>query len=104
MAMDGDIKFRDPAVEEFNTSTLLKQAARQAAKRKYEDFLIVDVDAHHYETESFAEITEYIEDPVLRGIAQAKKGTGAGRPGMSAVVITMSCFLICSATSAACLA
>ena len=32
MAMDGDIKFRDPAVEEFNTSTLLKQAARQAAK------------------------------------------------------------------------
>jgi predicted TIM-barrel fold metal-dependent hydrolase len=82
MAMDGDIKFRDPAVEEFNTSTLLKQAARQAAKRKYEDFLIVDVDAHHYETESFAEITEYIEDPVLRGIAQAKKGTGAGRPGL----------------------
>src|SRR5215469_13932509 len=29
---------------------------------------------------------------------------GAGRPGMSAVVITMSCFLMCSATSAACLA
>ena len=30
--------------------------------------------------------------------------TGALRPGMSAVVITMSCFLMCSATSAACLA
>src|SRR5215471_17472671 len=29
---------------------------------------------------------------------------GAGRPGISAVVITMSCFLMCSATSAACLA
>ena len=27
---------------------------------------------------------------------------GAGRPGMSAVVMTMSCFLMCSATSAAC--
>ena len=29
---------------------------------------------------------------------------GAGRPGISAVVMTMSCFLMCSATSAACLA
>ena len=29
---------------------------------------------------------------------------GAGRPGISAVVITMSCFLTCSATSAACFA
>ena len=28
--------------------------------------------------------------------------TGAGRPGMSAVVITMSCFARCSATSSAC--
>ena len=30
--------------------------------------------------------------------------TGALRPGMSAVVTTMSCVLMCSATSAACLA
>ena len=30
--------------------------------------------------------------------------TGALRPGISAVVMTMSCFLMCSATSAACLA
>ena len=29
---------------------------------------------------------------------------GAGRPGISAVVMTMSCFLMCSAMSAACLA
>src|ERR1700732_139723 len=29
---------------------------------------------------------------------------GAGRPGISAVVMMMSCFLICSAVSAACLA
>ena len=29
---------------------------------------------------------------------------GAGRPGISAVVMTMSCFLMCSATSAACFA
>ena len=29
---------------------------------------------------------------------------GAGRPGIRAVVMTMSCFLTCSAVSAACLA
>lgn len=28
---------------------------------------------------------------------------GAGRPGISAVVMTMSCLAMCSATSAACL-
>ena len=29
---------------------------------------------------------------------------GAGRPGIKAVVMTMSCFLTCSAVNAACLA
>ncbi len=58
--------FRDLAVEEFDTTTLLAHAAQQAIDRRYEDFLIVDVDSHHYETESFQEIAEYIEDPVMR--------------------------------------
>jgi predicted TIM-barrel fold metal-dependent hydrolase len=53
-------------VEEFDTTTLLANAARQARQRRYEDFLIVDVDSHHYENESFAEIAQFIEDPVLR--------------------------------------
>src|SRR5690349_20952678 len=34
----------------------------------------------------------------------AETSFGAGRPGISAVVMTMSCFLMCSAASAACLA
>ena len=55
---------------EFDTKTLLAHANQQAVQRRYEDFFIVDVDAHHYETDSFAEIVEYIEDPVMR--AQAK--------------------------------
>ena len=76
-----DLSFRDPAVEEFNTSTLLKNAAKQARDRKYEDFLIVDVDAHHYETESLSDIVQYIEDPVLRHMA-----TG-GRKGASASMV-----------------
>ena len=60
------ITYRDANIEEFDTPTLLAHAAEQAAKRRYEDFNIVDVDSHHYETESFQQILEYIEDPVLR--------------------------------------
>jgi uncharacterized protein len=58
--------FRDLASEEFDTRTLLRNAAGQAIARKYEDFLIVDADSHHYETEAFKEIAEYIDDPVMR--------------------------------------
>ena len=58
--------FRDLASEEFDTRTLLRNAVDQAIARKYEDFLIVDIDSHHYETEAFAEIAEYIDDPVMR--------------------------------------
>ena len=61
--------FRDLASEEFDTRTLLRNAVDQAIARKYEDFLIVDTDSHHYETEAFKEIAEYIDDPgdALRG-------------------------------------
>jgi uncharacterized protein len=77
-----DPKFRDPAIEEFDTRTLLQAAARQAAQRKYEDFLIVDVDAHHYESESFDQISEYIEDPIIRHAAKAKRSRGGVGPGL----------------------
>src|ERR1700758_3169173 len=71
------ITIRDLSVEEFDTSTLLKHANDQAIQRRYEDFVIVDVDGHHYETSSFAQICEFIEDPVLRD--QAKyQGFGGG--------------------------
>jgi hypothetical protein len=39
--------FRDLAAAEFDTTTLLAHAAEQAIERRYEDFLIVDVDCHH---------------------------------------------------------
>ncbi len=71
---------RDPSVEEFDTRTLLKKAAQQAKNRRYEDLLIVDVDAHHYETESLQQILDYVEDPVLRATAKAKGGVYAGAP------------------------
>lgn len=57
--------------EGLDTRELLAHAARQAEDRRYSEFLIVDVDAHHYETESWAEIAKYIESPVIRHLAGA---------------------------------
>src|SRR6267154_3699142 len=63
--------FRRMAVEEFDTSKLLAHASKQARDRRYDKFPIVDVDSHHYENESLAEILEYMDDPVLRQLALA---------------------------------
>lgn len=73
-------EFRDPASDEFDTRTLLRKAEQQARRKRYDEFLIVDVDAHHYETEHLSEILEYLEDPVLRHETTARfrsRGGGA---------------------------
>ena len=72
------------AVEEFDTSKLLINAARQRDQRKFEDILIIDCDCHHYENESIKDIIEFIEDPVLRRTGQVytSAGTGANSPFM----------------------
>ena len=57
---------RDPKQQKFDTRDLLANAQQQAVDRKYEDFMIIDVDSHHYETRSYKEIFNYIEDPVMR--------------------------------------
>ena len=73
---------RDPAMDEFDTRHLLANAAEQAAARGYDEFLIVDADSHHYETESFSEIAEYITNPVIRDEA---KYQGMARSGIASV-------------------
>jgi predicted TIM-barrel fold metal-dependent hydrolase len=55
----------------FDTRDLLRNARRQAEKRGLDEILVVDVDAHHYETEAWSEIAKYLEDPVLRHLATA---------------------------------
>ena len=57
---------RDPNEDKFDTRRLLAHAQEQAEDRRYEDFMIIDVDSHHYETGSYKEIFQYIEDPVMR--------------------------------------
>lgn len=73
---------RDVANEGFDSSVHLKNAAAQGESRNYDDFMIVDVDAHHYETEAFSEIADYIDDPVLRREA---KFQGMARGGIASM-------------------
>jgi hypothetical protein len=72
--------FRRMSVEEFDTSKLLAHASKQADERGYDKFPIVDVDSHHYESESMQEILEYMDDPVLQQLAksasQSDRSTG----------------------------
>jgi uncharacterized protein len=64
--------------DEFSTPKHLEHASEQARLRNYQDFLIVDVDSHHYENESYAEVFEYIESPVLRREAIESGGRSTG--------------------------
>ncbi len=76
-----DTSFRDLAQAKFHTGTLLANAEKQARERRYDDFMIIDVDSHHYETEAFSEIADFIENPVLRHEA---KYQGYARGGINA--------------------
>ena len=60
---------RRVTIEELNTSRLLAHARKQAVQRKFDDMLIVDVDAHHYENEHFGEILPFMENEVLKQLA-----------------------------------
>ncbi len=57
---------RRVSVDELNTSKLLAHAAEQARARKYDEMMIVDCDAHHYENESFSDIFAFMENDVLK--------------------------------------
>ncbi len=74
---------RKLAAEDYSTAQHLEHASRQARERNYQDFLIVDVDAHHYESESYNEVFTYIESPVIRrqAVESAKRGARASMLG-----------------------
>ena len=67
---------RRVTVDELNTTRLLAHARKQAVQRKFDDMLIVDVDAHHYENEHMS------RDPPVHGErrAQAAHAWAAARP------------------------
>ncbi len=72
---------REVRFDEFSSSDSLIKAAEQAHQRNYKDFLIVDVDSHHYESESYGEIFKFIENPVIRRQALESASRG-GRSSM----------------------
>src|SRR5260370_9342067 len=74
---------RKLAAEDYSTAQHLEHASQQARERNYQDFLIVDVDAHHYESESYKEVFEFIESPVIRrqAVESATRGGRASMPG-----------------------
>src|SRR3954462_14754874 len=57
---------RRVSVDELNTTRLLAHARKQAVQRKFDDILIVDVDAHHYENEHYNDILPYMENEVFK--------------------------------------
>ena len=63
---------RRVSVEELNTTKLLAHARQQAVRRKLDDILIVDCDAHHYENENYSNSSLYGER-----CAPASHGIGA---------------------------
>jgi uncharacterized protein len=73
-------------VEELNTSRLLAHATQQAHQRKFDEMLIVDVDAHHYENEHIKDIIPFMENDVLRHLSMAQTMKG-GRGNLMPVQV-----------------
>src|SRR6266851_3531967 len=69
---------RRVTVDELNTTRLLAHARQQAHQRKFDDMMIVDVDAHHYENEHMKDILPFMENDVLRQLSMAQ-GMKGGR-------------------------
>ena len=73
---------RRVTIEELNTTRLLSHARKQAHQRNLDDMVIVDVDAHHYENESFDEFLPYMENDVLRQLSLSSRSKN-NRAGIS---------------------
>lgn len=61
------------------TVDILAKARLQAVERGLDDVFIVDADAHHYEMQCWAEVVEYIPDPIVRNYGRNPR---PGRPGI----------------------
>jgi hypothetical protein len=67
---------RKVSIEELDTKRILHHATQQAERKKFDEMLIVDVDAHHHESQSYDQIFEFMESPVLKQITQNGRLTG----------------------------
>src|ERR1700744_4927497 len=70
---------RRVTIDELNTTRLLAHARKQAHQRNFDDMVIVDVDAHHYEGENYDEFLPFMENDVLRQLAMSGRMKGMAR-------------------------
>lgn len=81
---------KDRKIEEIgiysDTRDILAHARHDAERQGIDDWFIVDVDAHHMESISWAEIVRHIEDPVIRdqAVRFQKERVGAPPYGINA--------------------
>ncbi len=73
---------RRVTIDELNTTRLLAHARKQAHKRNFDDMVIVDVDAHHYENENYDEFLPFMENDVLRQLTMSGRAKGGARAGV----------------------
>lgn len=77
---------RDIPIKEFNRATdtrdILARARQQKEEFNLDDYLVIDIDAHHFENQSWSEIVDYIPDPVIQHIAGNFRSNGKLTPGL----------------------
>ena len=69
-----------------DTRDILAHAKKDATRRGITDWFICDIDAHHMESVSWAEVVQHIEDPVIRdqAVRFQKERVGAPPYGLNA--------------------
>jgi predicted TIM-barrel fold metal-dependent hydrolase len=60
-----------PHVKGMDTRDLLAHARKQGLKRNLDDYFIVDVDAHHFENQSWSEILDCMPNDVIQQIGRS---------------------------------
>ncbi|MBD21908.1 MAG: amidohydrolase, partial [Rhodospirillaceae bacterium] len=66
-----------------DTRDILARETKYQREKGFNDWTIVDVDAHHSEMSSWREVVEYIDDPILKHYGTEFQSRTGGAPGLS---------------------
>ena len=67
---------------ESDSRDILAHASQVARRNKYDEFLIVDIDANVGETAFWPEIIDRVESPVIQQMARSFNDRGGSPPGL----------------------
>ena len=85
--MDSGLEQTRELPQEINTKTdtrdILARETKYQIEKGFNDWTIVDVDAHHSEMSSWREVVEYIDDPILKHYGTEFQSRTGGAPGLS---------------------